>query len=76
MQILASLQALEAPVAFEHVEGHQDTKYRVLLVWLYTTCLPLLRQLILFGTVCFVLVFCLWAPILVIKDGNNGFMGC
>jgi hypothetical protein len=27
MQILASLQALVAPVAFEHVEGHQDTKY-------------------------------------------------
>jgi hypothetical protein len=27
MQILASLQALLAPVAFEHVEGHQDTKY-------------------------------------------------
>jgi hypothetical protein len=27
MQILASLQALLALVAFEHVEGHQDTKY-------------------------------------------------
>jgi hypothetical protein len=27
MQILASLQALVAPVAFKHVEGHQDTKY-------------------------------------------------
>jgi hypothetical protein len=27
MQILAYLQALVAPVAFEHVEGHQDTKY-------------------------------------------------
>jgi hypothetical protein len=27
MQILAYLQAFVAPVAFEHVEGHQDTKY-------------------------------------------------
>jgi hypothetical protein len=27
MQILAAVAALEADVAFEHVEGHQDTKY-------------------------------------------------
>jgi hypothetical protein len=27
MQILASLQALMAPVAFEHVEGHKDKRY-------------------------------------------------
>jgi hypothetical protein len=27
MQILTSLQALVALVAFEHVKGHQDTKY-------------------------------------------------
>jgi hypothetical protein len=29
MQILASLQALVAPVVLEHAEGHQDTKYPV-----------------------------------------------
>jgi hypothetical protein len=27
MQILSALQSLVAPVLFEHVEGHQDTKY-------------------------------------------------
>jgi hypothetical protein len=27
MQILSALQSLVTPVSFEHVEGHQDTKY-------------------------------------------------